>query len=197
VVAGPEVNLQALAKDFLLPLLLSPIVALVLAGPLYLLLRFLRPRFGITTEYTDAAHFVSAGVVSFARGLNDTPKIVALLLVIQAFDIKLGMLLVAIAMAVGGLLNARRVAVTMSKRITPLNPGQGFTANLVTSALVIAASRFGLPVSTTHVSVGSLFGIGLITREANARVVTGILLSWVLTLPIAAILSAAIYVIST
>ena len=45
-----------------------------------------------------------------------------------------------------------------------LNPGQGFTANLVTSFLVILASRFGVPVSTTHVSVGSLFGIGLIMR---------------------------------
>ena len=143
----------------------------------------------------DFIHFLSAGSVGFARGLNDTPKIVALLLVINTFDVKFGMLLVAVAMAIGGLLNARRVAIMMSKRITPLNPGQGFTANLVTSALVILASRFGLPVSTTHVSVGSLFGIGLITREANRRVVSGILLSWVLTLPIAAILSAAVYAI--
>ncbi len=143
----------------------------------------------------DFVHFLSAGSVGFARGLNDTPKIVALLLVVQAFDIKLGMLLVAAAMAVGGLLNARQVALTMSKKITPLNPGQGLTANLVTSALVILASRFGLPVSTTHVSVGSLFGIGLFTREANRRVVSGILLSWVLTLPVAAIFSAVVYAI--
>ena len=143
----------------------------------------------------DLVHFLSAGSVGFARGLNDTPKIVALLLVIKTFDVKFGMLMVAIAMAIGGLLNARRVAITMSKRITPLNPGQGLTANLVTSGLVILASRLGLPVSTTHVSVGSLFGIGLITREANVRVVSGILMSWVLTLPIAAILSAAIYAV--
>jgi PiT family inorganic phosphate transporter len=143
----------------------------------------------------DFIHFLSAGSVGFARGLNDTPKIVALLLVMNTFDVKFGMLLVAIAMAIGGLLNAHRVAITMSKKITPLNPGQGFTANVVTSALVILASRLGLPVSTTHVSVGSLFGIGLITGEANLRVVSGILLSWLLTLPIAAILSAAIYAI--
>jgi PiT family inorganic phosphate transporter len=143
----------------------------------------------------DLVHFLSAGSVGFARGLNDMPKIVALLLVIKTFDVKFGMLLVAVAMATGGLLNARRVAITMSKRITPLNPGQGFTANLVTSALVILASRFGLPVSTTHVSVGSLFGIGVITGEANRRVVSGILMSWLLTLPIAAIFSAAVYLI--
>ena len=143
----------------------------------------------------DVVHFLSAGSVGFARGLNDTPKIVALLLVIKTFDVKFGMLLVAAAMAIGGLLNAKKVAITMSKKITPLNPGQGLTANLVTSALVILASRFGLPVSTTHVSVGSLFGIGLITKEANGRVVSGILMSWLLTLPIAAILAAAIYAI--
>ena len=152
---------------------------------------------GSVQRVLDSVHFLSAGSVGFARGLNDTPKIVALLFVIKTFDIKFGMLMVAVAMAIGGLLNARRVAITMSKRITPLNPGQGFTANLVTSFLVILASRLGLPVSTTHVSVGSLFGIGLITREANARVVSGILMSWVLTLPIAALLSAAIYAIMT
>lgn len=143
----------------------------------------------------DLVHFLSAGSVGFARGLNDTPKIVALLLVIKTFDVKFGMLLVAVAMAIGGLLNAKKVAITMSKKITPLNPGQGFTANLVTSALVILASRFGLTVSTTHVSVGSLFGIGLITGEANRRVVSGILMSWLLTLPIAAIISAVVYAI--
>jgi inorganic phosphate transporter, PiT family len=143
----------------------------------------------------DAVHFLSAGSVGFARGLNDTPKIVVLLLVMKTFDVKFGMMLVVVAMAIGGLLNARRVAITMSKRITPLNPGQGFTANLVTSVLVILASRIGVPVSTTHVSVGSLFGIGLITREANWRVVSGILMSWLLTLPIAAILGAGIYLI--
>ena len=143
----------------------------------------------------DLVHFLSAGSVGFARGLNDTPKIAALLLVINTFDVKFGMLMVAAAMAIGGLLNARRVAIMMSKKITPLNPGQGLTANLVTSGLVILASRFGLPVSTTHVSVGSLFGIGLITREANWRVVSGILMSWLLTLPIAAIFSGVIYAI--
>src|SRR6185436_15825942 len=65
----------------------------------------------------DLIHFLSAGSVGFARGLNDTPKIVALLLVIKTFDVKFGMLMVALAMAIGGVLNARKVAITMSKRI--------------------------------------------------------------------------------
>ena len=144
-------------------------------------------------DLLDYAHFVSAGIVSFARGLNDTPKIVALLLVINAFGIKWGMLAVAIGMAAGGLINAKKVAQTISKKITPMNHGQGFTANAVTGFLVIVASRLGVPVSTTHVSVGSIFGIGTISRQANVKVVSEILLSWVLTLPIATILSAAVY----
>lgn len=141
----------------------------------------------------DAVHFLSAGIVSFARGLNDTPKIAALLLVADAFRIEWGMVLVAVAMATGGLLNARRVAETMSHEITAMNHGQGCAANIATGFLVIAASRFGLPVSTTHVSVGSLFGVGLVTRQANMRVVGGIVLSWLVTLPCAAALGALAY----
>jgi hypothetical protein len=64
----------------------------------------------------DGAHFLSAGVVSFARGLNDTPKIAAMLLAVPALDIRLGSIAVAAAMAIGGLLNARKVAETMSMK---------------------------------------------------------------------------------
>jgi PiT family inorganic phosphate transporter len=145
----------------------------------------------------DAAHFISAGSVCFARGLNDTPKIVALLLVIGALGLEWGMICVASGMAIGGLLSARKVAETMSRKITPLTRPQGLSANLVTAALVIFASRLGMPVSTTHVSCGSLFGIGLITRQANPRVVTEILLSWLLTLPTAMMLGGAVYYILT
>ena len=141
----------------------------------------------------DYFHFSSAGIVSFARGLNDTPKIVALLLLIKGLSIHWGMTAVAVGMAAGGLLNARRVAETMSNKITKLNHGQGFTANLVTGLLVIFASRFGMPVSTTHVSVGSIFGIGLASKRLNTGIMQGIVLSWLVTLPIAAIFSAGAY----
>jgi PiT family inorganic phosphate transporter len=96
-------------------------------------------------------------------------------------------------MALGGLLNARRVAETMSHKITAMNHGQGFSANLTTGILVILASLFGLPVSTTHVSVGALFGMGLTTGQANPRVMLKILLSWIVTLPCAALIGGAAY----
>ena len=71
-----------------------------------------------------------------------------------------------------------------------MNAGQGFSANLVTSVLVISASGFGMPVSTTHVSVGSLFGIGSLSGSTDGKVIASIVSSWVLTLPLAALLAA-------
>ena len=138
----------------------------------------------------DALHFVSAGAVCFARGLNDTPKIVALLIAAKALSPGIGLPLIGLAMAVGGLIGARRVAETMARKITPLNAGQGLIASLTTAALVIAASRFGLPVSTTHVATGGIFGIGAVTRQARPKTVVTILAAWVTTLPLGAALGA-------
>jgi PiT family inorganic phosphate transporter len=140
-------------------------------------------------------HYVSAAAVSFARGLNDTPKLLGLLLVCKFFQMPVNVFILATAMAIGGLLNAKRVAETMSKKISKLNHGQGFTANMVTSLLVISASKLGLPVSTTHVSVGSIYGIGLVNKTANSKEIAKIGLSWLLTLPVAAVLSALFYFI--
>jgi PiT family inorganic phosphate transporter len=251
--AGSQVNLSALGKGFILPLMLSPILAIVIAGVLYIFFHGLRVAIGTTKEWcicvgteekvvampqpssafaltgvtsttitltvdeqkncrgryagsflgigsqqvVDAAHFLSAGTVSFARGLNDMPKIVALLLLWKTLDVRWGFAAVAATMAIGGLLNARKVAETMSKKITGMNHGQGFTANVSTAILVVLASLYGLPVSTTHVSVGSLFGIGLTTGQANPRVVNAIVLSWLTTLPCAAIFAGTIYWITT
>jgi PiT family inorganic phosphate transporter len=143
----------------------------------------------------DGLHFLSAGAVGFARGLNDAPKIVALLIAAQAVGRYPGLVLIAVAMAVGGVLSARRVAETMSQKITRMNPGQGLTANLITAALVTSASKLGLPVSTTHVSVGSLFGIGLINRTARRKTILSILTAWVTTLPTAAALGLLAYAV--
>lgn len=245
---GSQVDFGVLGRAFLLPLLLSPLLAVALGASLYLLFRCTRLQLGITKEWCicigaenrilpmpqpssvlamqakppvlsacvdeqtecaqryagrflgigcqqamDAAHFLSAGVVSFARGLNDTPKMAALLLVLPVPGARWRLAAVAVAIAVGGLLSARRVAETMSHKITGMNHGQGFSANLATGLLVTTATLFGLPVSTTHVSVGSLFGIGLISRQADFRVIRNILFAWLVTLPCAALIGAWIY----
>lgn len=144
-------------------------------------------------QLMDAAHFLSAGIVGFARGLNDTPKIAALLLILPAFGARTSLIAIAVAIAIGGLLSARRVAETMSHKITGMNHGQGCSANLATGLLVTTATLFGLPVSTTHVSVGSLVGIGLTSGQADFRVVRNILLSWFVTLPCAALIGGMVY----
>ena len=75
----------------------------------------------------NKTHSLSGITVCFARAVNDTPKIAALLLAAGAAGMNWKLGLVATAMAIGGLLNSRKVAETMSKRITDLNPGQGLT----------------------------------------------------------------------
>jgi PiT family inorganic phosphate transporter len=144
----------------------------------------------------DAVHYLSAGAVCFARALNDTPKLVALLIAAEAIAPTAGLGAVALAMAVGGVIGSRRVAETMGKKITRMTPGQGLTANLVTALMVLGASRLGLPVSTTHVSVGALFGIGTVNGTARAKAVLSILVAWVTTLPLGAAVSALVYALS-
>lgn len=187
-IAG-DVNVAKLWEAFVKPLLLSPLLALVLGGLLQLVLRPPAQR----SRLLDALHFLSAGAVCFARGLNDTPKMAALLLGIGWLQGSVGMILIAAAMALGGLISAKQVAETLAHKITGMNPGQGFAANLATALLVTTASLHGLPVSTTHVSVGALLGIGITTRQAKWRTVISVLAAWVITLPVSALLAALLF----
>ena len=132
----------------------------------------------------DGLHYLSSGLVCFSRGLNDTPKIAALLLIGSRFDLNISIVVVSIAMAIGGLIHSKRIAVTMGEKVTEMNPGQAFTANLVTGLMVFVASRFGVPVSTTHVSCGSIFGIGISKKNIDLKVLSHIILAWVTTLPL-------------
>jgi len=199
--AANEVAFSHLGTVFLAPLLVSPLLAMMCAAGLYLIFRTCRLALDINQESylfwgipvakaLDQLHYLSAGAVGFARGLNDTPKIAALLVASGTLIPEARYGVVALFIALGGWLSARRVAETLSHKVTTMNSGQGFSANLVTAFLVIIASRLGMPVSTTHVSVGALFGIGLLSGHANKRVIVSIVSSWVGTLPLAAVLAA-------
>ncbi len=148
---------------------------------------------GVTARQAlDSLHFLSAGAVGFARGLNDAPKIAALAGAASLVSTGMAAAFVAAAMVLGGLVGARRVAERMSHGITGMNEEQGFAANLVTAGLVLAASFAALPVSTTHVSVGALFGIGAARGDARRRAIISILLAWLVTAPVALLLAAAL-----
>ncbi len=192
---GGDVHLAALGQVFLYPLLLSPFVAAVLGALVYLILRAARLAPDHRTPLLDTLHFLSAGAASFARGLNDTPKIVAPMLVVPGLEVHWAFLIVAATIALGGLLDIKNVAETLGKKVTGMDPGQGFAACLVTSGLVATASLHGMPLSTTHVSVGSLLGMGAATGRAHWRKVGEILLAWVSTVPCGAALAALAYVV--
>lgn len=251
--ASPEgVKTGKLFSSFFLPLLVSPVMAIIGAAILYPLFSFARKRLNVSREsclcigneilvsapigtpkgavaavlqveccpqisvgtkvtceeryvgevwglgakrVLDVSHFLSSGLVSFARGLNDTPKIAAILLVGSCFTALQSVGVVALVIAVGGVMFAKRIAETMSYQITAMNDGQGFTANLVTGLIVIGASQLGMPVSTTHVSCGSLFGIGAITRQAHWASILRIVMAWIITLPVAGALGYLSFVL--
>jgi len=146
----------------------------------------------------SVAHLFSAAALSFGRGLNDTPKIAAVMIAASVAAGSAGawglqdagvLIVTGVGIAVGGLLAVKRVARTMSYRITEMNEGQAFSANIVTAGLVIFASRLGVPVSTTHVSCGSLFGIGTVNGRAHWGTISKVLLAWVTTLPVGALIA--------
>jgi inorganic phosphate transporter, PiT family len=190
---GEHVHLSALGKNFLYPLFFSPLLAIVLGAVVYWALRSVHLVPDQRNRLLDVAHFATAGAASFARGLNDTPKMATLLLIVPGFSIYYAMLFIGIIVAIGAMIDAKRVAETLGKKVTGMTPGQGFAANLVTAILVTTASFHSVPVSTTHVSVGSLLGMGASTKQAKWRKVIEILLAWITTVPCGAILAAIAY----
>jgi PiT family inorganic phosphate transporter len=88
-----------------------------------------------------------------------------------------------------------RVMKTIGSGITQLTPSRGYCATLAAAATVVLASRTGLPVSTTHIAVGAVIGVGL-ARGVGAidlRVIGGIIVSWLVTLPVGGVLAALFY----
>jgi inorganic phosphate transporter, PiT family len=146
-----------------------------------------------TSAAASAVHWFGGGMIGFARGWNDAPKIAALCLVaLPPHRMGLAFGIVAVAMAVGGLVAGRRVLETLARKLTPLPLAESLTASLTTAGLVCLASWNGLPVSTTHVSTGAIIGAGLKHNPAAVRwrKVGEIAASWVITLPAAALIAA-------
>jgi len=244
--APSQISWAALGGRYVLPLVISPVLAVGAAAVLYPLARRARRGLGVTEttclcvtqrhgvasispdgsvaartatlgitvdhlegcgrsyagtlvgvsagRLVDTAHVASGFGLGFARGLNDTPKVLALLVAASwsGLSPRPALALIAVVMMAGGLLQSRRIAETMGHRITGMNRGQGLTANVIGTVLVIGASVLGFPVSTTHVSTGAIFGIGAWTGSTQPRVVLEIILAWVGTLPLAMLLAYAV-----
>lgn len=148
----------------------------------------------------SALHWATSGFTSFARGMNDAPKIVA----IGSFALIGGMtpsgLLfgVTAAMAIGGLVAGSRVAKTMSVCVTDMSHVEGFTANLTTAALVGLGAFQGLPMSTTQVSVGAIAGTaGRDWHRIQTKSFRDFGIAWLVTPPFAAAVAALAYLIAS
>ncbi len=150
---------------------------------------------------------LSASFVAFAHGANDIGNAIAPLAVIgfiytqnavpdPQLVIPVWMLILGGAAIVTGLaLQGKTVITTVGSTITELQPSSGFSAELATATTVLLASRAGLPVSTSHALVGSVFSIGLNkdTEFTGYGILGSILSAWVLTFPVAALLGAGIF----
>jgi len=145
----------------------------------------------------------TACAMAFAHGSNDVANGIGPLAAVvtlsqtgevaQKSGLPIWILLVGGAGIVVGLATmGLRVMRTIGKRITELTPSRGFCAELAAATTVVFATRLGLPVSTTHIVVGAVLGVGLARGIAaiDLRVVLGIVLSWVVTLPIGAAVAA-------
>ena len=152
----------------------------------------------------DTIHWISSGLASFARGTNDAPKIVAMLLlgtttaawpsVVSQFAAFGG---VALAMGLGSYFGGLRVTEVLAEKVTKMNHAEGLSANLTTSSLVLVSGTLGLPVSTTHVSSSAIIGIGLLKGFKAVRwsTVRDMVLAWMVTLPASAMFAALAYLL--
>ena len=150
---------------------------------------------------------LSACFVAFAHGSNDVGNAIAPLAAIvfvlntnivpvDSLDIPLWILVLGGLGIVAGLaVQGKNVIATVGENIIPLVPSTGFCAEIATATTILIASRIGLPVSTSHALVGSVVGIGLVSRDRDVQwsTIKSVVLAWVVTLPVAAILGAVIF----
>jgi len=185
-------------------LILSPIIGFF-AGFLVMtifmwVLRGATPRF--VTRFFSKAQIFSAAAMAFSHGSNDAQKtmgIITMALVssgaIATFDVPDWVRVAcAIAMALGTAVGGRRIIKTMGVNIARLAPVNGFAADAGAAAVILTATAMHAPVSTTHVISTSIMGVGATKRLSAVRwiIAKNIVMAWVMTIPICAILSGLI-----
>ena len=105
------------------------------------------------------------------------------------------MIMFAVALIAGLWFIGKEVIATVGTNLTKIHPASGFSAELASAVVVMAASVLGLPISSTHVLIGAILGIGLVNRSTNWSLMKPIGLAWIITLPVSALLSAFAFVL--
>ncbi|HEX6543064.1 MAG TPA: anion permease [Ktedonobacterales bacterium] len=210
VIASP-LHFGALKPDgilkIVLSLILSPAVGLVIAYVIgvVLLWVFHRTSPHRVTSISRWLQRLSAAFVAFSHGSNDAQKTMGVItaavisyesttaVTSQSFSVPVWVIVVsATAMGLGTSFGGWRIIRTMGMRMVKLRPVDGFGAETAAASVIIAASHIGLPVSTTHVIAGSVMGVGARHRLSAVRwgVAGNMVVAWVLTGPIAAVIAA-------
>ena len=199
--AGTGVIIQKGVYKVLAGLILSPVVGFILS---FFLMIFLLWLFGRSTPTLVSNLFgrlqiVSAAYMAFSHGSNDAQKtmgIITMALIsyykLPEFHIPLWVIAVcATAMALGTAFGGWRIIKTLGTRIVNLKPIHGFAAETTAATVIEIASRIGLPLSTTHVISSTIMGVGASKRFSAVKWGVGghIILAWIITLPVCAILA--------
>jgi len=150
--------------------------------------------------FTACAMAFAHGSNDVANGIGPMAAVVSIIQsggeVAQKASLPLWILLLGgLGIVVGLATMGYRVMQTIGSRITELTPTRGYCATLAAASTVVLASKTGLPVSTTHIAVGAVMGVGL-ARGVGAldlRVIGNIIISWVVTLPAGAALAALFF----
>jgi PiT family inorganic phosphate transporter len=155
-----------------------------------------------------ALHLVSSATYSLGHGLNDAQKTMGVITVLLystgylrgEFAVPHWVAISCyIAIGLGTLSGGWRIIETMGTRITKLSQHQGFSASLGGSVMLISASWFGIPVSTTHTITGCVIGAGAARRASAVRwgVAGNVMVAWVITIPASATVAAIFYWIAS
>jgi PiT family inorganic phosphate transporter len=206
---GSAIVFSGLAKT-VAAIFLSPAIGFVLALFLILAVSWIFVRqtpFAVDSTFR-ILQFLSASLYSLGHGGNDAQKtmgIIAVLLFSQgylggSFYVPLWVVVSCqTAMALGTLFGGWRIVHTMGSKITRLNPMQGFCAETGGALTLFGATWLGIPVSTTHTITGAIVGVGSARRVSAVRwgLAGNIVIAWIVTLPAAAIISSAVYLLAT
>ncbi len=144
----------------------------------------------------------SASVMALSHGHNDAQKsmgIIALALIAYnpsaEFTVPIWVILsCGIMMGLGTMMGGWRIIRTMGTKMIQLQPVHGFAAETSAATIIMAASHYGIPLSTTHVISTSIMGVGIAKRFSSVRwkIVTSIVCAWILTIPFTFLISGAL-----
>ncbi len=158
---------------------------------------------GNVNKWSRILQLFSAALYSLGHGGNDAQKTMGIITsllftggILREFLVPLWVVLIAhAAIALGTLTGGWRIVKTMGQRITRLRPIDGFCAETGSAISIFLATHLGVPVSTTHVITGAVSGVGVANRwtAVHWNVTLRIVWAWVLTIPGAAIIAAAVY----